>query len=273
MDGTKLRDVRPLWSIGLPVGCFIACLAAAIANPEFYKMHVRRHETGVIEQATVISLVPAAVMGVLAIRRRGALPRRWLAAWCLVITAGAVYFAGEECSWGQNYFRWATPEQWSQFNDQNETNLHNTSGLFDHLPRALLSVAAAACAVVPLVLGRRLGRRDPRKNWWVWILPTTAVVPAAAMAILIGLPQRIHSTYDKHVVEQTWYSEMLFAGRHSELKELLLALFILMYLWSFATRLRSIAEPRELSHASVESPSGGRVAPSANPAQANSAAA
>lgn len=236
-----MRDVRRLYAIGLPVLSLAFCVAAALINPQFYRMHIRRHEVGALEQGTVICLLPAVVLGVMAFRRRRELPAKWLGAWVVLLTLGALYFGGEECSWGQNYFGWLTPEGWSQINDQHETNLHNTSNLLDHVPRAMLSVAAAVCLVAPFALFRRRQQWDPRTNPRAWVFPTSAVVPAAALALAVGVPQQLYGKYDKTNEAVSWFAEMFLAGRHSELKEYFLAMFILMYLWSFATRLRSLS--------------------------------
>lgn len=237
-----MRDVRRLYSVGLPVLSLVLCLAVALADPQFYRARIRRHEVGLLEQGTVICLVPAVVLGVVAFRRRRELPAKWLGAWVMLLTLGALYYAGEECSWGQNYFGWLTPDGWSQINDQHETNLHNTSDLFDHAPRAMLSLAAGVCLTAPFVLFRRRRQWDPRTNPRAWFFPTVAVVPAAALALAVSVPQQLYGKYDKTNEAVSWFAEMFLAGRHSELKEYFLAMFILMYVWSFATRLRSLSQ-------------------------------
>lgn len=236
-----MRDVRRLYSIGLPVLSLVLCLAVALVDPQFYRTRIRRHEVGLLEHGTVLCLVPAVVMGAMAFRRRRELPAKWLGAWLMLLTLGALYYAGEECSWGQNYFGWLTPEGWARINDQNETNLHNTSSLFDHAPRAALSIAAGVCIAAPIVLSRRRRAWDARTNARAWFFPSAAVVPAAALVLLVGLPQTIYGKYDKTNEAASWFAEMFLAGRHSELKEYFLAMFILMYVWSFATRLRSLS--------------------------------
>ena len=76
-----------------------------------------------------------------------------LIAWCGAMFAGGIYLAGEEASWGQHYFGWSTSDQWSQVNDQQETNLHNTSHLLDQLPRAVLQAGIVIAGIVwPFVL-------------------------------------------------------------------------------------------------------------------------
>jgi hypothetical protein len=74
----------------------------------------------------------------------------------------------------------------------------------------------------------------------MWLLPTRAVIPAAALALLAGVPQKLYGHYDKTREATSWFAEMFLAGRHSEMKEFFLAMFILMYMWSLATRFRSI---------------------------------
>lgn len=54
--------------------------------------------------------------------------------------AGLVYYFFEEISWGQHIFSWQTPEFFSKINHQNETNFHNTSSIFNELPRNLLLI-------------------------------------------------------------------------------------------------------------------------------------
>ena len=53
---------------------------------------------------------------------------------------GVIYYFFEEISWGQHFFGWKTPEFFSEINHQNETNLHNTSSIFNELPRNLLLI-------------------------------------------------------------------------------------------------------------------------------------
>ena len=236
-----MRDVsRKIW-IGLPLGSLLFCVAVAVISPDLYKAYIRRHEVGALEHGTVICLVPAVAFGVMAWAGRRKLPTPWLAGWSLLITLGALYFGGEECSWGQNYIHWATPEGWSRLNDQHETNLHNTSGLFDQLPRDLLSAAAIFCVVTSVAIRSRRQQWNPATNAWSWLLPTPAVFVAALIAVLSGLPQKFYHEY--HTVSAAipaWFDQMFLRGHHSEFKEYFLAMFILMYQWSWVSRLRSM---------------------------------
>ena len=42
-----------------------------------------------------------------------------------------IYFLGEEISWGQHFFNWESPGFFENKNNQQETNLHNISNLFN----------------------------------------------------------------------------------------------------------------------------------------------
>src|SRR3990172_2131009 len=236
-----MRDLHPKYWLCLPIASFLICVAVGVISPTAYRQYIRKHEVGLVEHGTVVCAAAAVALGVTVWRRRRQFPAAWLAGWSMLITLGAFYFGGEECSWGQNYFKWATPESWSKINDQDETNLHNLSAAFDQLPRDLLTAAAAVGVVAPLALLRRRRRWDARTNRWAWLLPTTAVVPAALLAILVGIPQKLYGRYDDHgAAVRSWFSEMFLNGRHSELKECFLAMFIMIYLWSLLLRLRTM---------------------------------
>ena len=51
-----------------------------------------------------------------------------------------LYYFFEEISWGQHIFGWVTPDFFMKINSQNETNIHNSSSLFNELPRNLLFI-------------------------------------------------------------------------------------------------------------------------------------
>lgn len=118
-------------------------------------------EAGAIEWLTVVFLLAAIVYAVRVLRLAAGRGPRWLVVWALLLLLGAVYFAGEELSWGQHVFQWATPETWRQLNPQQETNLHNVHALFDQLPRALLTLAAFVGGVAVPLYRRRAARRSP----------------------------------------------------------------------------------------------------------------
>lgn len=86
----------------------------------------------------------------------------WEKLWLLILAAGAVYFLGEEISWGYHLLGYDVNEEWMALNDQKEPNFHNLTGaweiVFDKLPRQLLSVG--------VVLGGLLGAYADRRESW-----------------------------------------------------------------------------------------------------------
>jgi len=185
---------------------------------------VFKGEAGIIENMTVLFLVTAIGFCIASLSRTNRLQLSgFLRAWLFMLIMGAAYFALEEISYGQHMFGWGTAEAWKELNDQDETNLHNVHSLFDQVPRALLSLGILIGGVI-LPLYRRF--RDIRLDessrfYWQW--PTIDCVTIGLLVILI---RPILS-----VVE----SDAINTG---EMKENLIALFILLYCISIHSRLR-----------------------------------
>lgn len=177
---------RWLW-LWLPLFALIAIGGLRLWDGLFY-WRCMEGEGGVIENATALALLPGVLAGFGLWRRRAVLPRRWLAVWFAGLALGCLYFAGEEISWGQHWFGWATPAPVAARNDQEETNLHNMSSWLDQKPRGALRLWALIGGVAaPLALrGRRF---DPHRDWRAWLWPPLICLPAAALALLVHLPE------------------------------------------------------------------------------------
>lgn len=80
-------------------------------------------EDHLLENLTVAFYLLAA----LALLTAAARPQRWFPprALYLLAAAGCLFFAGEELSWGQRLFGFATPDFFAGFNAQSESNFHN----------------------------------------------------------------------------------------------------------------------------------------------------
>ena len=68
----------------------------------------------------------------------------------IIYLIGLIYYFGEEISWGQHFFRWESSEFFKNYNNQNETNIHNISNLFDQLPRTLVLLWCGI--IVPFIM-------------------------------------------------------------------------------------------------------------------------
>ena len=154
-DLGKPRDVSWIFWLALPLGSLAMRLLVPFlgeARCEF----LMRNELGLVENATVLFLLPAFVVSVLIFLRRHELPRG--AGWVMLILGlAALFFAGEEISWGQHYFGFDTPRAIAEVNRQQEFNIHNTyskygGNLLNNVPRQLLNVAMFAAIILPLVL-------------------------------------------------------------------------------------------------------------------------
>jgi len=136
-------------------------------------------------------------------------------------------------SWGQHFMGWSTPDEWAQFNDQEETNLHNTSPIFDQLPRALLTLAALVGGVI-IPVYRKFKKHVPNPNSFIdWLLPTYACLPAALLSLFVSFHEKIYKLVGTTVPE-------VLDIRSGETKELLLAAFMMIYVLSFWYRNRNV---------------------------------
>lgn len=138
-------------------GFSTCCLAVALVattlfltlyfsgNPWFSRLNL---EDGVIEWATVVVLLVASAAAFYSARDHRAKPIRIAVA--LVFFA----FAGEEISWGQRIFMFATPEPLAAINVQSEFTFHNIEGVHGNIRAAAILLLVAAFVVAPLLARR-----------------------------------------------------------------------------------------------------------------------
>lgn len=221
---------KGIWLL-LPVAIFlIPFLSRMFIEYAYLYMYM---ESGWVEVTTVVFLIVAVVFCILFIKTHDFKFHAWFKYWVILLILGAVYFAGEEISWGQHVFGWETPEAWTQINDQQETNLHNTSAIFDQIPRSLLSIAAIVGGIfVPLY--RKVSGKYPTTDsihYWLW--PTYVCMPVALFSVIVGWHENIYEIMN---IEMPTVLDI----RSGEVKESLLALFILMYSLSIWYRNRQL---------------------------------
>lgn len=189
-------------------------------------------EKGLIENLTVIFLFVAIISTVLFLISNNT-NFKLLGVWMGIFLLGAIYYAGEELSWGQHYFGWGTPEQWTEFNDQQETNLHNTAAIFDQIPRTLLSIAALIGGVL-IPLYRKFKNHIPSKDsLFDWLFPTYVCLPAALLSLLVSWHEKLYEPLGITIPPA-------LDIRAGETKECMLALFMMMYALSIWYRNRNI---------------------------------
>ncbi len=182
-------------------------------------------EFGIIENLTVLFLLVAIYYSVnsLAIMKNNNHVPLQLRVWMILWILGSVYFAGEEVSWGQHLFEWSTPEAWQQINNQKETNLHNTIGLLDQFPRLVLTIGIAVGGIlIPLIVWYRKMSLDETRFVY-WVLPTITCLPVSLLVIIY-----------KPLFKLTQASMI----RTGEMKEVFIAMFIMIYAISIRNRLK-----------------------------------
>lgn len=220
-------DYLPRWVwLWLPLALAVVLLVLAHTAPRFYEVWLGSEERGLLELSHV--LIPLA--GVFLALRMLFMPQvrshKWMSIWVLLAGLGCLYIGGEEASWGQHYLQWNTPEYWQALNDQEETNLHNTSSWFDQKPRALLELGVLIGGIlIPLAA---LKRPEIRQWRFAIVLPPLITLPTAFLAEFSKTSERFLSAID--------YDGILFS-RASEVQETYFYYFILLNLIILRRRL------------------------------------
>ena len=191
-------------------------------------------EQGIIENYTFLILFIAIVLGLLSLMKMKTFEFSFFKFWLALLVLGCIYYAGEEISWGQHWFGWATPDAWMGVNDQGETNLHNTSALLDQVPRMLLTIAAVVGGVIiPAYMSVRKIHLSA-DNFFYWLWPTHVNIPTCLLAVFVSLHEKAYKLFDTTVPH-------ILDIRAGETKECLLAMFLFMYIASFYKRIKQVS--------------------------------
>lgn len=183
---------------------------------------------GLVENLTVIFLIPGILSGLYAfLKYRSLMQPHWTAYWLLLWTLACIYFAGEEVSWGQWFFQWSTPESFTAINDQNETNLHNVSTWFDQKPRTLVEFWIVVTGLF-FPISHFIRKKSLKLNWRYWTDPLPSIFSAGLFFMIV----RLAGWIDYPPLQHTFGS--------SELRELCVALFLSLFLISFLVRLHQL---------------------------------
>jgi hypothetical protein len=158
------------------------------------------------------------------IRRLWMSGHRVIAFLYLVLSAGIFFMIGEELSWGQRIFGWATPESIKAVNRQRETNIHSLEGMVNAF-RWLQMLIGAYGTVLPLLLLRLPASTG--SSWLVrhrgqiaMLVPHYTLVPY----FLAVLAWRIYVTI--WWPPKQYYYEIL---RYSEIVEVILAMAFFLF--------------------------------------------
>jgi hypothetical protein len=231
---SRPEDARAVGLVGAACAPVFAILVFTPMLAREFARRVLNGEGGVVENAEAAVVFCAFVCTVAACLQRAPAVTPPLRAWLAFLAVGLFYLLGEEISWGQHYFGWATTGWFAAHNDQGETNLHNTSSWFDQKPRAILLLAVIVGGLVhPLVKALRRGRGLFDRPWW--FAPPLACAPPALLAVLGGMPKRL-----SHLglgPPPAYYHA-------AEVEELFFYIFGLVYAASLLIQIRAMAKPQ-----------------------------
>jgi hypothetical protein len=149
----------------------------------------------------------------------------WLAAWIVLATLSCLYVAGEEISWGQWLFQWQTPAEWAAVNEQNETNLHNTSRLLNHIPRYILMAGVAVGGLIIPALTLLKPSILPARFSVIYPPPVLGVTALCLLVVALG-----------HKLAKTYFDIRLFE-RASEVEEIFMFFFVFLYVLVMRSRI------------------------------------
>lgn len=242
----ETRRVPSFWWVVLPVAVPLALVTYAFLEPAAYRTYLQGEDAGILEFLHALLPLAAAAIAVRLLVMPKIRRDPLIAAWLGLFVVGGVYLGGEEASWGQHYFGWATPEGWSQINKQQETNLHNTSFFFDRLPRIVVTVGILVGGLVLPVLKLRGSRLIPAR--FDFVVPPLALT-VLALVFAVG---EIYGGLSEYVPAV----EAVTKFRPGEMQENFIVAFLFFYmifLWRRALSVRA-SEPvgREASGRSAE---------------------
>ncbi|MGH7803251.1 MAG: hypothetical protein ACREQJ_02810, partial [Candidatus Binatia bacterium] len=185
------------WHVA-PLAVALLYFALVKLAPGFSKA-VLSTEQGLIEIGTAVFFAASAVVA-FRIARDSGVPTIYRALFFLFMVA-AVFVTLEETSYGQNFFRWETPEWFLRHNVNRETNLHN---LFHNKPSRRFQAAAVlafpiVCIAVPLFFRWR-GGAYRRGEWRFYLLPGLELATLAIVAAAVNWPNNLPES----VVKEPW---------------------------------------------------------------------
>lgn len=146
--------------------------------------------------------------------------------WFGLAAVCSLYVAGEEVSWGQHIWDWITPEFWMPYNDQQETNLHNTSSWFDQKPRLILILGIViGTLIIPVLKKYNLVRFPDNLDM---LLPSKKL---SVIALLVVVPQIFEKIFES--------MGMPIFARFSEVQEAYIFYFVFLYLVMLSAKIKA----------------------------------
>jgi glucan phosphoethanolaminetransferase (alkaline phosphatase superfamily) len=195
-----------LWICAIPFIVAAFGAVTAVMGKSAYKWFTA--EDGFSENLQVVFWLMTFILCFFIMRQEWRSGDRLIAVLYGVLSVAVFFLIGEELSWGQRIFGWATSEEFAAINKQHETNIHNIHGIGDAFKWVHVVIGAYG-ALLPLLFMRiQVSRKDiaeriPKLVPHITFLPFFAVPLVWRLyANLIEPPERF-----KFVVAE--YSEVI----------------------------------------------------------------
>jgi len=166
-------------------------------------------ENGIVENLQFILLILATFYFYLFIKNNKNVNFKLSKYIYVIYILGLLYYLFEEISWGQHYFKWDTPSLFSEINDQNETNFHNISNLFNQLPRNLLLIW---CSLTFLII--KSSFISENRNLYLFLYPNDNLKKISKTLIFFTLILLIFKFFPSNLY-------LIDAGSHQEPAQLM----------------------------------------------------
>ena len=200
-------------------------------------------EKGIIENGTFLFLFFAIITAFSVLNKlKKKINLKTLFFFIIFFLIGLIYFTGEEISWGQQWFKWETNNFFKIINDQSETNFHNISSWLDQKPRFLLIFFVIFGGIFCPFLNKKNILNS--KKLTAWIYPTIYCFPTSLICLFYYLLDNsykflCHGTPGIDI--KCKYIPNLLYFRTSEILELYISFFLLIYILSINLRLKKIS--------------------------------
>ncbi|MGQ0656991.1 MAG: hypothetical protein ACT4NU_02680 [Chromatiales bacterium] len=233
IEGARAWSVSPrmvvVISLIVPAVVALAGVVTALMGKATYKRFTG--EDGVAESLQVLFFGLALVLGLWMARRLWKSGSTGFALLYLCLSAGLIFFIGEELSWGQRIFGWETPEAFQTANKQDETNIHNIYGVGAAF-KWLHVVIGAYGTILPLLVYWR-PRNDRHGEAIALLVPHFTLVPYFLATLLWRLQANLWKPPKQLYFVITEYSEVM---------ELMLAIALFMFLLFQFRRTRALEQ-------------------------------
>lgn len=213
-------------------------------------------ENGVIETLQIIILFITLLILINLYLNKN-LKSKLINVFLLIEIIGITYIFFEEISWGQHFIKFKTPELFLDkssflFNKQEEFNLHNTSNLFNELPRSLILIWCS----LSILLYRAINTLKI-SNFAIIIEPNKKLLILSYIILTLSVPDLIvnklelidnsklfifnDNNFERYNLYQLFLSVITFNFvRFSELQELLFYYYFFWHTVFFKNKLENI---------------------------------